>query len=235
VACDVRAGPKVPNPPALGLTQDEAAARLAQGGRNELLAPRTLGILAILGRQLTDTVIVVLLLVAAALTTAVADWPDTAVMTALGRRLAVGVSLAAVAVAVLNLGSGRGTETTLVLAISLAVAAIPESLPAVVALSLALAARRMTGRGVLARRLAAVEALGSVTVIAADKTGTLTEGRMALAEVWTPTGTADDDAHGLLQAAGLCNDAYANGQPGERDDPTELALVDAAINLGIDV
>jgi Ca2+-transporting ATPase len=121
-----------------------------------------------------------------------------------------------------------------VLAISLAVAAIPESLPAVVALSLALAARRMTGRGVLARRLAAVEALGSVTVIAADKTGTLTEGRMALAEVWTPTGTADDDAHGLLQAAALCNDAYANGQPGERDDPTELALVDAAINLGID-
>jgi Ca2+-transporting ATPase len=155
-------------------------------------------------------------------------------LTVLGRRLAVAVSLAAVAVAVLNLASGRGIETSLVLAISLAVAAIPESLPAVVALSLALAARRMTDRGVLARRLAAVEALGSVTVIAADKTGTLTEGRMALAEFWTP-GAAPDDAHGLLQAAALCNDACATGQPGERDDPTEVALVDAATDLGIDV
>src|SRR6185312_11641690 len=108
-------------------------------------------------------------------------------MAVLGRWLAVGATLAAAAVVLLNLLAGRGWETSLLLGLSLAVAAIPEALPAVVTLSLALAARRMASRGVLARNLAAVEALGSVTVLACDKTGTLTEGRMTVAELWTPS------------------------------------------------
>jgi Ca2+-transporting ATPase len=150
----------------------------------------------------------------------------------LGRRLAWATAFAAVVVGVLNLASGRGIETSLVLAVSLAVAAIPESLPAVVALALALAARRMASRGVLARRMAAVEALGSVTVMATDKTGTLTTGRMRLAETWTAPGA---DAHQLLEAAVLCNDAGASCESGTPDDPTEVALVDGAAAAGVDV
>jgi P-type Ca2+ transporter type 2C len=151
----------------------------------------------------------------------------------LGRRLAVGAAGAAVAVASLNLLVGHGWETSLLLGLSLAVAAIPESLPAVVTLSLALAAHRMAARGVLARNLAAVEALGSVTVLACDKTGTLTEGRMTVAELWTPSG-ADAARRSLLEAAVLCNDACVDGQPAATDDPVELALVAAAQAEGVD-
>ena len=151
----------------------------------------------------------------------------------LGRQLALLVSVAALVVGVLNLVYGHDLEVSVVVALSLAVAAIPESLPAVVALSLAMAARRMGNRGVLVRRLAAVETLGSVTVLAVDKTGTLTQGRMRLAgtSIDEPASTQRD---ALLTAAVLCNDASADGT-GERDDPTEVALVDAAREAGCDV
>jgi Ca2+-transporting ATPase len=151
----------------------------------------------------------------------------------LGHRLAVGAAGAAAAVALLNLLVGHGWENSLLLGLSLAVAAIPESLPAVVTLSLALAAHRMAARGVLARNLAAVEALGSVTVLACDKTGTLTEGRMTVAELWTP---CDGPAarRSLLESAVLCNDACADGRPAATDDPVEVALVVAARAEGID-
>jgi Ca2+-transporting ATPase len=106
--------------------------------------------------------------------------------TPLQRRLAgLGRVLAAVAVGlclvVLLLGPARGQtpETMAVVAISLAVAAVPESLPTAVTLALALGARRTAARNALVRRLTAVETLGSVTVLATGKTGTLTEGRAA--------------------------------------------------------
>jgi Ca2+-transporting ATPase len=155
----------------------------------------------------------------------------------LGRALAIGVAVAAVAVTVLNLVGGRGLEYSVTLGISLAVAAIPESLPAVVALTLALAARRMVAAGILVRRLAAVEALGSVTVLGTDKTGTLTSGELSVTDTWTPSTTADGRVRrrDLIEASVLCNDADGEGVAGRSDDPLEVALVRCARDAGIDV
>ncbi|MEV1243418.1 cation-transporting P-type ATPase [Nonomuraea sp. NPDC049750] len=177
-----------------------------------------------------------------------------------GRLLAgVTVLLSAVVLA-LGLVRGQPVELMVVTAISLVVAAVPESLPAVVTLSLALGARRMAARDALVRRLPAVETLGSVTVLATDKTGTLTEGRMVARHVWTPMGEATITGSGyapdgevvvdgspggagltdLLTAAVLCNDARLSPprDAGEEwtalGDPTEAALLAAAAKLGLD-
>ena len=156
-------------------------------------------------------------------------------------------------VLVLGLVRGQPADHMLVLAVSLAVAAIPESLPAVVTVSLAMGAYRMARRNALVRRLPAVETLGSVTVLATDKTGTLTEGRMTVREVWTPGGSwqvdgvgyavagglrpveADADPAGLvplIRALALCNDAGlvgpSDGEWGVVGDPMEAALLVAA-------
>ena len=183
----------------------------------------------------------------------------------LGRTLAEGIGVLCLVVMTVGLIRGESAELMVVTAISLAVAAVPESLPAVVTLSLALGARRMAARHAIVRRLPAVEALGSVTVIATDKTGTLTEGAMVAEMIWTPaqevtlTGVGFDptgqvlDGSGpvtadaaptlvqLLTTATLCNDADLQPPASTGDawrasgDPTEAALVAAALKLPLAV
>jgi Ca2+-transporting ATPase len=197
-----------------------SAGTVVTGGRGTALVTATAGATSV-GR------------IARSLDGATTRTPVQRQLAVLGRRLALAAAVAAVVVGGLNLATGHSAEMSAVLAISLAVAAIPESLPAVVSLGLALAARRLSSAGILVRRLPAVEALGSVTVIAADKTGTLTSGQMSVQELWT-VGTADAEAI-LLEAAVLCNDAAADGSPARHDDPLEVALVEAAIGRGLDV
>ena len=162
-------------------------------------------------------------------------------LSSFGGRIALAVVGICAIVFVTGLLRGEDPGLMFLTAISLAVAAVPEALPAVVAVTLALGARRMAHHNALVRRLPAVETLGSVTWICSDKTGTLTENRMRV-EVLEPTSSATPvtagtvvTAAGLLDALVLCNDAtLPDDDTPATGDPTEIALLEAARDRGVD-
>ena len=172
--------------------------------------------------------------------------PET--RTPLQRRLAVfgkWLSIGALSICAVVFVAGllRGEPVTLMFltAVSLAVAAIPEALPAVVTIALAMGASRMVAKKALIRKLPAVETLGSITFICSDKTGTLTQNKMTVTEmsVGTRARPVDPDnpvgATGALMAAmALNNDCSVDKGGCLAGDPTEAAVFDAARAAGFD-
>lgn len=167
---------------------------------------------------------------------------DTQDLTPLQRRLGeLGKTLGTIAIAICALIfiigwlQGRDLFDMFLTAISLAVAAIPEGLPAIVAIVLALGVTRMSKINAIVKKLPAVETLGSVNIICSDKTGTLTQNKMTVVKYFTldheaevpNTGSgfeAAPDVEELIKTFVLCSDAtYENGQG--TGDPTEIALV----------
>ena len=161
----------------------------------------------------------------------------------LGKLLAV-IALAIVAIVfVLGIFRGEDIQVLFMTAISMAVAAVPEGLPALVTISLALGTQRLLKRNALIRKLLAVETLGSVSVICSDKTGTLTQNKMTVTSIYTSTlGAADinglkvssPDIKMLLTAGLLCNDSEIQENGKMIGDPTEGALVEIAQRNGYD-
>lgn len=158
----------------------------------------------------------------------------------LGKTLAVICLVVCVVIMAIGLCYGRGLMDMFMTAVSLAVAAIPEGLPAVSTVVLALGVQRIAKKNAIVRNLPSVETLGSTTVICSDKTGTLTQNRMTVTDMYTADDsrykTGDDTAliREMLKMSVLANDATFNAEKTSIGDPTETALLDAGLKYGID-
>ncbi len=148
-------------------------------------------------------------------------------LTKTGQSIGVLVLILCVLIFVIGLIKGMDPIELFFITVSLAVAAVPEGLPAIVTICLAIGVQRMIKKHALIRRLDAVETLGNITVICADKTGTMTENKMKVTDVWVPPFA---DRSLLIQAAASCNRAELP----DIGDPTEIALLVYAKDEGIE-
>lgn len=176
-------------------------------------------------------------------------------LAAFGKRLAIAILVICAIVFIAGLMRGEPVTLMLLTAISLAVAAIPEALPAIVTIALALAAKKMAKQNALIRKLPAVETLGSVTYICSDKTGTLTLNMMAVEEIWmdgklekgsrvqgvewSSEKTLEPLNPRTLEslfftALALSNDAQVDADGNLIGDPTEIALFNIARDKDFD-
>ncbi len=156
----------------------------------------------------------------------------------LGRKLTMAALLICAVIFVSGILRGESVISMFMVAVSVAVAAIPEALPAVITISLALGAKKMVQKKVLIRKLSAVETLGSVTYICTDKTGTLTQNLMKAGKFYANgslTGKlVDNDAsRKFVQAMALSNDVAQNEKGALLGDPSETALYAAAEEAGV--
>ncbi len=159
-----------------------------------------------------------------------------------GKRLALAILVVCAIVFAGGLIRGEDSLLMLLTAISLAVAAIPEALPAVVTIALAIGAKKLVKQNALIRKLPAVETLGSVTYICSDKTGTLTLNKMTVEEVFVNgqilraeelrLGSAEVNSSELFKAMDLNNDAVLDKDNKVIGDPTEIALFELAAKKG---
>ena len=197
------------------------------------------------------------------------DTPLTKKLGVIGKYLTIGIVAITAIIMVIGtyraLGQGLllfdALKESLIFAIALAVGAIPEGLPAVVTIALAIGVQRMAKRNAIIRKLPAVETLGSTTVICSDKTGTLTRNEMTVSELWNYNHSIQVTGVGyhkagvfkqnnaelavlpeemllLLKKAVLCSDAnvlYTENEYSISGDPTEVALVVVAAKAGISI
>ncbi|WP_210471614.1 cation-translocating P-type ATPase [Sporosarcina sp. 6E9] len=158
-----------------------------------------------------------------------------------GEKLALGITMICVVIFTIDLIRGRELVESFMFAVSLAVAAIPEALSSIITIVLAFGTQKMAKENAIIRKLYAVESLGSVSVICSDKTGTLTENKMKVQQVFVDQKVV---LHNQLQPenamvkklivqALLCNDAFERNHQ-EIGDPTELALVKLGKQYNID-
>jgi magnesium-transporting ATPase (P-type) len=185
--------------------------------------------------------------------------PLTEKMDWLGKAIGVAVLALAIIVALAGPFTGMTFDDAVRTAVALAVAAVPESMPIVVTVTLAIGVKRMAGRNAIIRSLPAVETLGSTTVIASDKTGTFTQNEMMVRVIWVgderfevsgtgyePEGDIEHESMGqdeasdavrmTLLAGLLANEAESiPTEDGGGGDPTEIALLVSAVKAGMDL
>ncbi|MDR1514488.1 MAG: calcium-translocating P-type ATPase, PMCA-type [Synergistaceae bacterium] len=172
------------------------------------------------------------------------DTPLQEKLAQLGKYIGVIALLICAVIFLVGIMSGLHIIEMFMTAVSLAVAAIPEGLPAIVTIVLAIGVRRMVIKNAIIRRLPAVETLGSTTVICSDKTGTLTQNRMTLVKVFSDgairplgwDGNAGNETARLLKLGALCTDGTVEIEDGVEKhigDPTETSIVAAALRAGM--